>query len=142
MHTDFKYQYLLQVFACFPIPMICGFRDLIANIMLSATSQYLMSHCPWSVLIDLKFQVLFKERTTSMVIFTYLLAVYGIYYETMFIDVLGLSMIIYVSQLYFPRCPLIFLIYFCKASFKRISQVLSEHNSCTCCTTTGVGIIG
>lgn len=33
-----------------------------------------------------------------------------------------------ISQLYFPRCPLIFLIFFCKAPFKRISQVLSEHN--------------
>lgn len=42
----------------------------------------------------------------------------------------------------FPKMPSDFPDFFCKASFKRISQVLSEHNSCTCCTTTGVGIIG
>lgn len=40
----------------------------------------------------------------------------------MFIDVLGLSMIIYVSQLYFPRCPLIFLIFFAKHLLKEFPK--------------------
>lgn len=46
MLTDFKYQHLLQVIVCFATPIACVFRDLVVNIMLPATSQYLMSHCP------------------------------------------------------------------------------------------------